>query len=193
MVGDRRRAAERPVTVRPAVEADAVPLSHLDLTYPAGRYLALTRTGTPPQHFFTLVWRQRDAPNRLYAEYSQDRLRGAMQKVDLFLTAVVDGRPIGLLMVMLPTWTDAAEITDLAVDFPARRSGAGRALVNAAAKWARANGNRSLWVEPRTDNADAIEFYVRMGFRVSGFNDRLYSNADDRPGATTIFMHLPLR
>jgi ribosomal protein S18 acetylase RimI-like enzyme len=67
----------------------------------------------------------------------------------------------------------------------------GRALVDAAAAWARERKYRALWVEPSTDNADAIEFYVRLGFRLSGFNDRMYSNSDD-PGETTLFMHLEL-
>ncbi len=140
-----------------------------------------------------LQWRHRDAPNRLYNEYTLDRLTAAVDKVDLFLVAEVAGRPVGLLIIILPDWTDAAEITDLAVDFHARQSGAGRALVNAAVKWARDRKQRALWVEPRADNADAIAFYLRMGFRISGFNDRLYTNADDRPGAATVFMHLQLR
>jgi ribosomal protein S18 acetylase RimI-like enzyme len=45
-------------------------------------------------------------------------------------------------------------------------------------------------VEPSADNAEAIEFYVRLGFRVSGFNDRLYSNEDDEPERQTVYMHL---
>jgi hypothetical protein len=47
-------------------------------------------------------------------------------------------------------------------------------------------------VEPRSDNADAIEFYVAQGFRITGFNDRMYSNADDAHGRLTLFMHLEL-
>jgi ribosomal protein S18 acetylase RimI-like enzyme len=48
-------------------------------------------------------------------------------------------------------------------------------------------------VEPRADNHAAISFYVSLGFRVAGFNDRVYSNADDAEGRTTVFMHLELR
>jgi len=95
-------------------------------------------------------------------------------------------------MIIVPSWTDAAEITDLAVDIAFRRRGAARALVDAAAEWARERRYRALWVEPRADNHAAISFYVSLGFRVSGFNDRMYTNTDNADGRPTIFMHLAL-
>src|SRR6266516_3217888 len=152
-----------PVTVRPASEADLSALTRLDLTYPTDRVLAL------------------------------DRLRQALSTTDLALVAEVDGEVAGLLILVVPEWTDAAEITDLAIDIAFRRLGAGRVLVEAAADWARGRGYRALWVEPRADNHAAISFYVSLGFRVSGFNDRLYSNADHEDGKPTVYMHLELR
>jgi ribosomal protein S18 acetylase RimI-like enzyme len=178
------------INVRSAVEADFAALSRLDLTYPTNRYLHIERSGQPPEHTFQMLWREREAPDAVYSDYPTDGLTAAQSKVDLFLVAEVDGVAIGLLMVMVPSWTDAAEITDLAVDRGVRRLGAGRTLVEAAAAWARERGYRALWVEPSADNAEAIEFYVRLGFRVSGFNDRLYSNEDDEPGRQTFYMHL---
>ena len=175
--------------VRAAGEDDFAALTRLDLTYPARRYLAIERAGEGPEHEFSLRWRERESADALYNHYPVDRLRAAQSKVDLILVAERGGAAIGLVMVMVPSWTDAAEITDLAIDRAARRLGAGKALVEAAAAWARERRHRALWVEPRADNAEAIEFYVRMGFRVSGFNDRLYS---DDPGAAVVYMHLEL-
>jgi ribosomal protein S18 acetylase RimI-like enzyme len=128
----------------------------------------------------------------VYATYSPNRLRSALGKADLFLVAEVDEEVAGLLMIVVPQWTDAAEVTDLAVDIAFRRTGAGRALVETAAEWARERGYRALWVEPRADNHGAISFYVSLGFRVSGLNDRMYSNADHEDGRATVFMHLEL-
>jgi len=182
-----------PLTVRPATEADLPALTRLDLTYPTDRFLALERSGEPPEHTFTLRWRNRvPAPMAVYATYTLDGLRKALEATDLFLAAEVDGVLAGLLMIIVPTWTDAAEITDLAVDIAFRRLGAGRALVNAAVEWARERRYRSLWVEPRGDNHAAISFYTALGFRLSGFNDRMYSNADHADGRPTIYMHLEL-
>ena len=128
----------------------------------------------------TLLWR------------AVERLGIAGEKLDLFLVAESDGVAVGLLMILLPSWANSAEITDFAVDRAARGQGVGRALLEAAVKWARGRGMLALWVEPRADAAPAIEFYLRNGFRLSGFNDHLYSNADEEPGQQTLYMHLEL-
>jgi ribosomal-protein-alanine N-acetyltransferase len=181
------------VTVRPATEADLSALTRLDLTYPTDRYLALERSGQPPELTFALRWRNRvPTPMAIYATYTVNQLRKALEKTDLFVVADIDSEVAGLLMIIVPEWTDAAEITDLAVDIAFRRMGAARALVDAAVDWAHEREHRSLWVEPRADNHAAISFYVSLGFRVSGFNDRMYSNADHEGGRPTIFMHLEL-
>lgn len=182
-----------PVTVRPATEADLAALTRLDLTYPTDRILALDRSGDPPEHTFTLRWRNRvPSPMAVYATYTLAGLREALERTDLFLVAEVDGDIAGLLMILVPSWTDAAEITDLAVDIAFRRVGAGRALAHAATEWAREHRYRALWVEPRADNHAAISFYTALGFLLSGFNDRMYSNADHQDGRPTILMHLEL-
>ncbi len=183
-----------PVAVRPATEADLPALTRLDLTYPTNRYLALDRSGETPEHVFALRWRNRvPAPTAVYATYSIDRLRDVLSRADLFLVAEMDCEVVSLLILIVPAWTDAVEITDLAVDIAFRRLSAGRALVDAAVEWARGCGFRALWVEPRTDNHAAISFYVSLGFRLSGFNDQLYSNGDDEEGKPTAYMHLELR
>jgi ribosomal protein S18 acetylase RimI-like enzyme len=183
-----------PLTIHTATEADLPALTRLDLTYPTDRYLHLQRSGESPEHSFTLSWRNRvPAPMAVYDTLTLEKLRGALVKTDLFLVACDGDERVGYLMMVVPHWTDAAEVTDLAVDIASRRIGAGRALVGAAEVWAREHGYRSLWVEPRADNHAAISFYDSLGFRVSGFNDRMYSNADHLDGQATIFMHLELR
>src|SRR6266571_222125 len=118
--------------VRLAREDDLAVLSRMDLTYPTVRYLELSREGASPEMTFSLRWRYRDSREGVaYDDYSEAGFREARERADLFLLAEVDGRPAGLLMIIVPPWTDAAEITDLAVDRPIRRRGAGRALVEA--------------------------------------------------------------
>jgi len=128
----------------------------------------------------------------VYDAPSLEKLLGALARADLFLVGEMDGAITGYLIVVVPLRTDAAEITDLAVDMASRRLGLGRTLIEAAARWARERGHRSLWVEPRADNHAAIKFYVTLGFRVAGFNDRMYSNADHEDGRPTIFAYLEL-
>jgi GNAT superfamily N-acetyltransferase len=182
-----------PPTIRPATAADFPALTRLDLTYPTDRFLAIQRDGDAPEHTFSLSWRNRvPAPMAVYDTSTIDKLRNALARTDLFVVAENDAEVHGYLIVVVPTWTDAAEITDLAVDIACRREGAGRALIEAAADWARGRNLRSLWVEPRADNHAAISFYVSLGFRVAGFNDRMYSNSGHEDGKQTVFMHLEL-
>lgn len=182
-----------PPSIRPATEADFPALTRLDLSYPTDRYLAVERSGEPPEHTFVLRWRTRvPAPMAVYDTLTGKGLRAALEKTDLFLVAEVDGEVLGYLMIVVPSWMDAAEITDFAVDIAERLAGIGSALLDAAVAWARERRYRSLWVEPRADNHAAISFYVSQGFRVAGFNDRMYSNTDHEEGKQTILMHLEL-
>lgn len=176
------------VTVRPANQADLPALTGIDTSYTTRRLLSLERSGAAPELTFEFRWDATEPRQGLYDELDIDGLAMALDRTDLFLVASVNDECAGYLMVMLPDFTDAGEITDLAVHRPLRGHGVGRCLVEAAVAWAREQRLRALWVEPGGEMASAIEFYLSLGFRVSGFNDRMYSNEDDnRP---TIFMYL---
>lgn len=72
-----------------------------------------------------------------------------------------------------------AEILTLAVAPDARRSGLGRALVEALAEEAKARGARTLFLEVAADNTGAIALYQGAGFERAGLRRAYYS----RPGA----------
>ena len=180
------------ITIRNAAETDFAAVARLDLTYATERFLRIERSGAPPELTTTFRWQRSEPAQAVYDDLSEDGLERAIGRTDLFIIAQVDEAPAGYLMVLLPSWTDAGEITDLAVHRPLRRRGVGQALVGEAADWARDRSLRALWAEPRADNAAAIEFYLSLGFRLSGFSDRLHSNRDNEDGRPTIFMHLEL-
>jgi ribosomal-protein-alanine N-acetyltransferase len=154
--------------------------------------LALERSGESPQHTFAFRWRSREPGTAVAYQYTEEKLRDALSRAGLFLTAELDGQPVGLLIVIAPPRADDGEITDLAVDRAHRRRGAGRALVGAGLEFARSRNLRVVWVEPRADNAEAVEFYLSLGFRLSGFNDRMYSNRDHEDGRVTLLMYREL-
>lgn len=52
------------------------------------------------------------------------------------------------------------------LDAVERRSGAGTALIEAAAALARRNGRARLWLATTNDNLDALRFYQRRGLRI---------------------------
>jgi GNAT superfamily N-acetyltransferase len=80
------------------------------------------------------------------------------------LLAERDGAPAGLLTYTVDD--EGMEIVTL--DAVERRSGAGTALLAAAADLARAAGARRLWLATTNDNLDALRFYQRRGMRIVG-------------------------
>jgi len=78
-----------------------------------------------------------------------------------------DGRLLGLIAVeqrLMLESGERAEIVALVVDAAARRSGAGRRLVDAARQWARLQGNAVLIVRSNIARAESHPFYEGMGF-----------------------------
>ena len=170
--------------VRAARPSDCTALAELDLTYATDRTLAGVNSPTSSP-----VWVSHErAGTATYAHYTEDWLQTVLARVELFLVAEVEGRSAGLLIIPRPSGWSAAEITDLAVGAPHRRQGCGRALIVAAAEWARQRGVRLLWVEPRADNAGAIQFYLSLGFRICAVD----ADAEGEEGARVAYVCLAL-
>jgi len=183
------------VIVRPATEADYEPFTKLDFTHTVGeRYLVLERTGDEPEFTYSMRWRTGTPREEVYSSYTVDELHRLQKENDAFLVAELDGKLAGYEMLLLqPSYYGAAQMNDLAVAKPGRRSGVGRALVRAAAAWGRDRGLRAIWASPSGHAKDTIDFYLSVGFRVSGINDRWSTNtADTEPGQHTIYMYLEL-
>ena len=133
--------------VRLATAADFEPLTKLDLSHTVGdRYLELKRSGSVPELTYRMRWRMGTPREEVYSAYTVDDLRRLQQENDAFFVAESNGAIVGYEMLLLqPSHHGAAQMNDLAVHKAARRSGAGRALVDAAAAWARERGLRAIW------------------------------------------------
>ena len=181
--------------VRPATEADFEALTKLDFTYAVGdRYLELERSGSVPELTYRMRWRMGTPREEVYSAYTVDDLRRLQQENDAFFVAESNGAIVGYKMLLLqPSHHGAAQMNDLAVHKATRRSGVGRTLVDAAAAWARERGLRAVWSSPNGNAKDTIDFYLSVGFRISGVNDRWNTNtADTEPRQHTIYMYLEL-
>lgn len=75
---------------------------------------------------------------------------------------------------MLEDRRDLAVLQDLRVDPTARRSGAGRALVDAAIRWAAEQGCHELKVETQDVNVPACRFYAACGFTLAQVTPNAY-------------------
>ena len=88
---------------------------------------------------------------------------------------------IGRLSLARDTHPASAHVADLGlmVAKDARRSGVGRALLDAAVDWARASGVRKLELHVFPWNEPAIRLYERYGFEQEGLRKRHYRRAGE--------------
>ena len=77
-----------------------------------------------------------------------------------------DGRIAGFVLARYAG--GEMELLNLAVAEPARRTGAGRALVRAALEEGEALGAAKVFLEVRESNAVALAFYASLGFSALG-------------------------
>jgi ribosomal protein S18 acetylase RimI-like enzyme len=100
----------------------------------------------------------------------EDRLRAMLERPQyaIFVAEQEGERVVGLLTAS-QRWTlwhagPCAIIEELVVDEDARRQGIGRALIEAAIEWARAQGCSEVEVSTDLDNTHAQAFYRQLGF-----------------------------
>ena len=100
----------------------------------------------------------------------EDRFRAMIELPEcaIFVAEDEEEQVIGLLTAS-QRWTlwhagPCALIEELVVDEDARRQGVGRALIQTALEWARAQGCSEVEVSTDQDNANAQAFYRRLGF-----------------------------
>lgn len=110
----------------------------------------------------------------------------------LLLVAQKAGQVHGYILASR-SWNNYVQIDDFAVDSTVRRSGIGRLLMDAVADWARSQGLPGLRLETQTNNVAACRFYYRYGFRLGGFDTRLYTALDLARHETALFWYLFLQ
>jgi ribosomal protein S18 acetylase RimI-like enzyme len=91
------------------------------------------------------------------------------------LVAEREGRLIGMILLRVREAPDVpilvprryAAVEDVAVRKECRRSGVGRALMEEAHQWARAQGLRQVELNVWEFNQEAINFYEKLGYRTA--------------------------
>ena len=118
-----------------------------------------------------------DAPDAFGRTFDEERVRPDAEweaqlarsvRSDATLTAVAEraGRAVGFVHAQIhPGEPPTAELYGMWVAPAARRTGAGRALVDAIAAWARSRGATRLALNVTQGNAAAERLYERAGLR----------------------------
>lgn len=104
-------------------------------------------------------------------------LRFAGEAGSLALVLEADGEPRGLLVGRIVA--DQAELLNLAVNASHRREGAGTALLAQALQQWHSQGAKSVYLEVRESNTDALAFYEKHGFAKIGRRPGYYRVPDE--------------
>ena len=153
--------------IRAPAEFEA--LKRLDAGFTSARIFHITREG----HRFTLADKAALPP--LMKCYSLANLANQVLPTDHTLVAEDAGVLVGVASMRFEAWNKRAMLRHLYISAAHRRRGAGRALVEAVATRAIAAHARCLWVETQNTNHPAVEFYLRLGFHLCGFDTSLYT------------------
>jgi ribosomal protein S18 acetylase RimI-like enzyme len=94
-----------------------------------------------------------------------------------FFVAEENGVIVGFARVHVYRWNKSAYVINLLVDTGYRRRGTGSLLLKAMEEFARENGARVIMFDTAIDNIPALNLYFKNGFKICGYNEKLYDDA----------------
>jgi ribosomal protein S18 acetylase RimI-like enzyme len=131
--------------------------------WPLLRDLRLSALADAPDAFGRTFEEERQRPD---AEWEAQLARSIRSDSTLTAVAERDGEAVGFVHAQLhPGEPPTAELYGMWVAPAARRTGAGRALVDAIAAWARSRGATRLVLNVTQGNTAAERLYERAGLR----------------------------
>lgn len=104
----------------------------------------------------------------------------------VILGAYEDGQCIGVAIYQ-DHWLKYMYLYDLKVSSAARGKGAGKALIQAGMEEARKRGYIGLYTQAQDNNLNACMFYLKAGFEIGGFDNRVYGGTSQEGKADIIF------
>ncbi|WKB55484.1 GNAT family N-acetyltransferase [Eleftheria terrae] len=113
-------------------------------------------------------------PQRKAYGFDPEDYREHLEAPDKALLAARRGATLAGYLAISTNWNGYALIEDIAVDAGARRQGVASALLDAAGRWAAAQGLPGLMLETQNNNVAACRLYERHGFVLGGVDAWLY-------------------
>ena len=98
-----------------------------------------------------------------------------------------DGETCVGLSILEGAWFKYMYLMDLKVCASHRGQGVAAALVDEARKIARAHGYRGLYTIGQDNNLNACKFYLKYGFEIGGFDNRVYRGTPQEGKADILF------
>ncbi len=146
-------ASKLPLTLRDATLSDLALINDIHV-----RSRRATYRGQVSDHYLDVT-----LPASSLADW-QGRLPQLLAGAGRVLIAEAGGAPIGFVCAFVPDADGSVYVNNLHA-LPERKGlGAGSALLDAAAQWARANGARAMHLKVLETNKAAIGFYEARGW-----------------------------
>ena len=108
----------------------------------------------------------------------------------VYIGAYENGRCIGLACLQQAPFA-YIYLDDLKVNKAYRRMGIGALLIEKAKEEAMKNGYRGIYTIVQDNNVGAFLFYLKSGFAIGGFDNRVYSHGKQE-GKGDIYLYLDL-
>jgi ribosomal protein S18 acetylase RimI-like enzyme len=99
---------------------------------------------------------------------------------------------VGTALLWATEWNKTGYLAELAVSKEHQRTGCGSKLMDELAKMAKERGLRAIIAETQMDNKVAMDFYLKRGLRLCGYNDRYYTNTPRSTHDIAVFFALDL-
>lgn len=113
----------------------------------------------------------------LEKDYQGKLFEGHLEEPRVF-AAVLDNKQVGWIELGYHKWNNRMRVWEFLVEQELRRRGIGALLMKHAVKVSKEKGARMLVLETQTCDVPAINFYVKFGFELIGFDTAAYSNED---------------
>lgn len=110
----------------------------------------------------------------------------ALAKDHVFVGAY-DGETCVGVAILADAWFRYLYLEDLKVCTSYRGKGVGRGLIEKSAEVARERGYHGLYTVGQDNNLTACRFYLKTGFEIGGFDNRVYRGTSQEDKADIIF------
>lgn len=147
-------------------QIDIRPASDADRDFVTGLVPSLLEFGSP-------AWTDVEALVPGFRRVLADAVGRRDPGAAVLIAQMADGTPLGFISLQVRedvAGVPRAHVADLAVTEDARKTGVGRALMQAGEAWARERGMGVLSLDVWSTNERALAFYRRLGFRAESLS-----------------------
>jgi ribosomal protein S18 acetylase RimI-like enzyme len=123
-----------------------------------------------------------------YAHIDEAWVETYLRPADYAFGAYDGGELVGVLIAETRAWNNSLWVHEFHVSADRRSHGIGRMLMDTAAERARQAGLRVIVCETQNQNANAIQAYRALGFRLEGIDISYYTNEDYPDRGIAVFM-----